>query len=215
MPIQQNQQVPGAAVPQFGIDANAIRLKKIPLDNARSQSKIDITGTFLYVITASSKTALANIGFGEQVQDAVPFKEGQFISGLRFSQIYVTNTAQAGEYITVMYGVESNIGLKVNNPSSQYNNISVIKPTGLDTVADVALTAATVTLISAADSTRKEILITNLSTNAAVMRIGDSNTAAARGIEISPGQTVTLATTDAVYGYSVPGESVGVSYISD
>lgn len=203
------------AVPQFGIDANAVRIIRVPLDNAREDERLDIIGTFLYAISSSSKNATLNVAFQEQVQDGIPYKEGQFISGLSFSQVYFTNDAQAGEFLLLMYGVEEAQGLTVQNPSSQYNNISVIKPTTVSTVADVAIAAGATQLISAADATRKEILISNFGTNANVIRVGDVNTGAARGIEVGIGQTVNLTVTGAIYAYCVGAQSVGVTLIKD
>jgi hypothetical protein len=70
--------------------------------------------------------------------------------------------------------------------------------------------------VVAADSSRKSVTISNLSSNVQIMRIGDSNAGAARGVELSPGQSVTLETESAVYAYN-PGasaESLGVMVLS-
>lgn len=103
----------------------------------------------------------------------------------------------------------------VSRQPIDYDNVSVTvdvnSATANPTTADVSLLAAATTLIKAA-GTRKKILVTNLTANAEIIRVGDSNTAAARGIELSPGMTAELETSGAIYGYN-PGavaQSVGI-----
>lgn len=82
--------------------------------------------------------------------------------------------------------------------------------------ADVALAAAAATLIIASDADRLGVLIKNPSSNAASVRIGGlASVGAAQGIELEPGESIPIATTDAIYGYSVPGESVSVSVVRE
>lgn len=103
----------------------------------------------------------------------------------------------------------------VSRQPIDYDNVAVTVDVNAasanPTTGDVSLLAAATTLIKAA-GTRKAILITNLSANAQIIRIGDSNAGVARGIELSPGMTAELATSGAVYGYN-PGaaaQSVGI-----
>lgn len=96
-------------------------------------------------------------------------------------------------------------------------SINFAKPQTLATVADVSLAAGATTQIAAANSSRREIHITNLPGNTQTIRIGDVNAGAARGTPVMPGDTYILTTTAAVYGYN-PGagaESVAVLTIAD
>lgn len=72
----------------------------------------------------------------------------------------------------------------------------------IPTFADVTLVAATKTSILAANASRKEAHIGNLSANTVSIRIGDTNTGAARGVEVLPGQTFMLDTTAEIFAYS-------------
>jgi hypothetical protein len=73
------------------------------------------------------------------------------------------------------------------------------KAATLTSTADVALAAAS-TIIKAANTTRRAIIITN--THAAnAVRIGEVSVAAARGAYLAPGASISLDTTAAVYGY--------------
>lgn len=93
--------------------------------------------------------------------------------------------------------------------------VSQVKPSTIDTVADVALTAAVATLVLPADITRREALISNLIGNASNIRVGDVNTGAARGAQCGTGQTVTLNGTEAIYAFSATAQSVGVTTVRD
>jgi len=94
--------------------------------------------------------------------------------------------------------------------------VSLAKPTTLNTVADVALGAAATTQILPVDAARQVALISNLTANANIIRVGDVNAGAARGIEVAPGQTATINGTAAIYGFN-PGvaQNVGVAVIKD
>lgn len=192
------------AVPQFGIDANAVRIITVDLSTARSGERLDITGTFLYAIVASSKTVSVSLAFQDQHQDPIPFSEGQFISGIAFSQIYLTNAAQSGGYIKLMYGRETGRGLQVQNPSSQYNDVSILKaanstPTPAWHSVLGTGAAASAQLMVAAASTRRRLIVSAPASNAAGYRVGGSDVDATHGIYLSAGQSVEILTTDAVY----------------
>lgn len=82
----------------------------------------------------------------------------------------------------------------------------------LSSAADDSIAATSTELVLASNTNRKEALITNLSSNAGNIRVGDSNAGASRGVEVSPGQTVTLSTTAAIYVYNegTSAQSVGL-----
>lgn len=83
-------------------------------------------------------------------------------------------------------------------------------------VADVPLTAATASKISNSDATQLGVIIKNPSSNTASVRIGGAaSVGAAQGIEIEPGESIPIATTAEVWGYSAPGESVSVSVVRE
>lgn len=85
-------------------------------------------------------------------------------------------------------------------------------PTTLQSGVDVSVAAGATSLVIAANTSRNEALVTNLSANSSVIRVGDLNAAANRGIEVSPGQTVTLETSAAIYVHNLGSgpQSVGV-----
>lgn len=78
----------------------------------------------------------------------------------------------------------------------------------MTTPADVTTGAAAE--IVAANASRKAVTIQALSTNTAVVRVGDSNVGASRGLELQAGQSVTIETTAAIYAYSAAAQKLAV-----
>lgn len=119
--------------------------------------------------------------------------------------------------VKITSAVAQNVQVAISRQPIDWNAISgnvnanIVAATDNPTTPDVPLAAGATTLIKAAGA-RKKILISNLSANAQIIRIGDSLAGAARGIELSPGMTAELETSGAVYGYN-PGavaQSVGI-----
>lgn len=82
----------------------------------------------------------------------------------------------------------------------------------LVSAADDSIAANTTEQVLAANTDRKEALISNLASNTDPIRIDDSNTDATQGIEVLPGSTVTLQTKSAIFVHNTKGsaQSVGI-----
>jgi hypothetical protein len=208
----------GEAPQEFGRGANILKTRTFALDVARDLEEIEIGGSCLWAIGATNLTASIDIRVNDQLRDPVTFQQGMFIRGIPFSRLYVSHAAQAGETITLFFAREADVNnIEIVNPSIAFNNINITKASVLDTIADVALGATATTQILAANAARRITLITNLSANIQTFRIGDAATGAARGVELAPGESVSLETTEAIYGYN-PGaiaEGVGVTWTED
>lgn len=207
----------GMSPPQFGLDSPDMKSITIPLDNARTLHKFNIGGNVLWAARASSIGATVDVRFNDQRNDDIEFTRGFAIMGSKFSCIYVTNTAQAGESITLIYSVEQYEQLRFLNPDISYTEIELVKATTLDSSADIALGAAAQTLIMAANANRRSIIVKNLAANLATIRVGDVGAAAAEGHELAPGESIQLDVTAAVYAWN-PGavaQSVSVVEIED
>lgn len=83
----------------------------------------------------------------------------------------------------------------------------------LNSIADVTLAATATTQILGALVTRLCALISNKKANTQTFRIGDSNAGATRGVELAPGQSISLETTEAIHGYNPGGSGEAVSVI--
>lgn len=192
----------GQSLPRFGSDANSIRTFKVLLENAQSGVKLPFGGSFLWAVDASSLNAKANIAFKQDSTDfGVPFKQGTMVRGVKFAEVFVTNTAQAGEWILFMVVVEDFDNVQIQNPGALFTGVTISKATVLSDAADKSLPATgVVTQIIAANASRRSVILKSANANTDTVRIGSSSITASRGIELSPGDSVTLDTTAAIYG---------------
>jgi len=211
------QSFEGQAPREFGMAANILKTRTFNLTVARDLEQVEVGGSCLWAITATSLTANINIRVNDQLRDPVTFQQGMFIRGIPFSRLYVSHAAQPGETITLFFAAEQDVrNIEITNPSIAFNNINVTKATVFDSVADVAMGAAAQTLVIAANAARRVLYITNLLGNPSTLRIGDAAAAAARGTPLTPGDTMTIETTEAVYAWN-PGaiQSVAVTWTED
>jgi len=204
-------------VPELGSRAQAVRIQKIPLDAASDNKEIIVKANFLWVIDASDISAVASVRFNDQAGGVFPLRRGTSIAGIDVNRLYLTNTAQAGKYVTLLMGIEGTGNfIRAVNPDVFQAETTITRSNTLNSSLDVALAATAKTLIAFPDLTRRSILINNLATNASTMRIGNINTSAVIGQPLRPGETLTLETTAAIYAYN-PGaiQSLSVTSLED
>lgn len=85
-------------------------------------------------------------------------------------------------------------------------------PDTLTTAADQAIVTATKTSVAAVNLNRVEVIVQNLeATGGANIRVGDTNTGAARGTQIAPGGSAVLTTTAEIFVYHAKGSDLNVS----
>ena len=210
---------PQSAAQEFGTPHRSLDQMTFALDNARSEAEIAMTGSFIWVREATDNATEITVKFNSQAGPGIVFQKGMVISGPEFSKIYLTHAAQANKSITLVYGIQPTISLE--NPAIALASVTVSAPVAsannFKSIADVTLIGLATTLILAANLNRIEAIITNLAANAQTMRIGDAGAAAAEGIELAPGQTLILTTTDEIRGFKpVAGnENVAVAYTEE
>lgn len=93
----------GNAPPEYGIDAQCVRVMTLALDTAREKEAINIGGSLFWVIDASSDTATIDFFYRHDQGDGIPIVNGDSIGGIKFNRPLVSHAAQAGEYLTIMY----------------------------------------------------------------------------------------------------------------
>jgi len=130
---------------------------------------------------------------------------------------YQDGAAVASPFGYVAMGHDGSNVFPVVVDSNGYLQIQECKASVLNTAADVVLVAGATTQIVGALSARLCVLIGNKKGNTQTMRIGDSNAGASRGSELPPGQSISIETTEAVYGYNPGGsnENVTVTWTED
>lgn len=202
MPIRNAAEVRTPGVPQFGQNATYVFIQKIALDSALDAKEFNLTGTFFYIIDASSKTVKANIQFESQSNGSIPVQQGSFLSGIRYDKLYITANAVAGGYITIMGGVETEGRVQALNPADQFNDISIIKSTKITPTPawfSTAGTAPGATLMVAANATRRRMIVSADPGNSAGYRVGGSDVDATHGVYLTAGQSMEVLSTDAFY----------------
>jgi hypothetical protein len=89
--------------------------------------------------------------------------------------------------------------------------IDVSKNSNLSSLEDVTTTAAVITLIAPANTSREYITIIADSGNSDVVRVADAvNVSLTRGAPLVAGQNISLKTTAAVYAYSTLAQTVAM-----
>lgn len=202
----------GQSLPPVNAGANAVRSIVVDLTTARTLQRIPIGGNFLWMVEASLSTASLTIAFSrENGTEGVPFRQGTAVKGVAFSEIFITNTAQAGVTVTLVYVTEASQALEVTNAGISIATVSLARSTTLVTTADVVATNGATTLIVAANSANRKVICTNLAAGAQTLRFGDSNAGATRGTPVEPGDSIVFETTAAIYAYNPGGSSQNVA----
>ncbi len=201
---------------EFAQNAPRLQTVTIDLSNARQQERLKITGTFIWAVKASQSGSNLTIQFNEQAGQGIEFSEGLSIGGQPFGQLFLTNTPQAGQSLTLVYGVETIGGLRVTNPGEIVQTFQLQKATTWDAEQVVTVGIAAVQL-AAAQADRREIIINSPVANAQKVYIGKANTVtAANGIELLGSGTLVLSVTGAVWAIAdLAGASVRIAEIRD
>jgi len=136
------------APPEYGIEANVVKSRRVNLSRARVTPEcLEIGGSLLWAVDATSVTATCNIALNDQRNDFFPVSAGLFIRGVRFSRIFLTNTAQANQSITFIYAAEGPGNIQVENPASQFSEVT-LTPATIAALNPGALDAATIAALN-------------------------------------------------------------------
>ena len=130
----------------------------------------------------------------------------QTIDGEEFREVRAINNSGAPLSLKISIG----FGRIQDSRASFGGSLKLAVPVTLQDVADKALVAGVVTQVVPQNTSRREVLITNLASNSAIIRVGSASVSGTRGTELTPGQTLTLDTTAAVYAYSASALSVAI-----
>lgn len=214
----------GTAPLEYGEGTPRIGVKTIALDTETTNKIYEIGGNIIWVPDASSLDAKVSIRYQEETNDPIPIQAGSFIAGPSFSRLFISWAAQAGETITILYTTDSpQRRFRIENATADYTGVSVSGTVDVEetdnndyrSTADYSVPATTAAKIREISADQKYIIVSNLASNTQTMRIGDSNVGAARGTPLAPGETLVLATSDAVWAYN-PGagaESLAITRI--
>lgn len=127
--------------------------------------------------------------------------------GQAFERFDIEDASGAGNTIRIAYGFGEFEDNRLALASGA--SIAVAANSGIATTADAALAAGVLSAIVAAKNNRRSIALKNVGAN--VCRVGDAvNTAAGRGHELQPGESIVLTTTAAISGFSTVGTTISI-----
>jgi len=171
---------------------------------ANAGSNIHAVGTYIWL-----KSATGSVQIKTDKGETAVLSAGDFVrTDKPFSEFFVTDLSGAQNDLTFNTSQNGEAGLYTSN-------VGIASPGTYSDIADVTIILATTGLILAANSNRKEAIITALSTNGADARIGSLNAGAARGSLLVPGATLILETKAAIYGYSAAAHTYSISWTED
>jgi len=165
-----------------------------------SGQNIAVKGNFIWLKSATGEVSIRT-SEGETAQ----LKSGDFV---RFQKVF------EDFFCTDLSGSENDLtfNISVNGEAGNYGVVTQSKADKFLDVADVSSVANTATLLLAANSNRKEIFITSLSTNANESRIGSASISATRGTPLAVGGTAIIETGAAIYVFNSAIESFAISF---
>lgn len=208
----------GVARPEWGPDggrAPAIRTLTLDISVARDKEEIEIGGNFLWVSDATDNAANVNLAFTREAADqGILFKNGTRLSGLEFSRVFVTNSAQAGKTMTFVYAVEGVVtGLQIDNPAGDFSSVSLVRPTTIALPADISVAINTTDSTIAANANRSRLWIEADINNADNLRVGPTGLVTdTRGLLLTPGAAVEIFQTGAFDVRNILGASAAATY---
>lgn len=179
--------------------------------DAGGKAQISIPGTYFQLMESSSDVTIrffrhdSEIGIAENVPE-----------GFTFGPV-----AEPWHRVEIESAAAQTVKASVSRAATGLLRITgaidadITKATTLDSLPDVVIGAGATQILAAADSTRREILVSNLAANASPIRVGDGGASAANGVPCAPGETVTITTSGAVYAYSATAQSVAVTVTKD
>jgi len=173
---------------------------------ANTPQRWAIDGDWIACITAAVSDLTARFDNSEKV----PLPQG--LGFRRYYREVELESATGGAFV-VLLGFGSVADARASVTANLTTNIA--PGNTLPTGGDVSCAAGAATLLAALDATRLTITVSNPSGNSGTMRIGPAGVTATKGFLLEPGETVTIATTAAVYAWNtgVGAEDVSVGIV--
>lgn len=167
--------------------------------------RFGVEGDYVHVITAPVTDLTLRFDNGEKV----PMYEGV---GFRRYYKEIELESATGQSVIVLAG----FGSVFDGRATANVNVTATVAAGntINNGGDVATVSGAATQLLAADTTRTYALIGNASTNTVTVRIGTATVDATHGIPLEPGETLSIATTAAIYAYQASGGAVTVNALS-
>lgn len=180
----------------------------LTLDEAREKEKFAIAGEYLYIMTATDGNVNIDLILNTLSEDKINLVQSKGIIA-PFSQFWISHEAQAGKSVTLI--ASSLEGFRIiDNTSSISGTVSTQEKAAANELTNVISVGSSSTLIRAAKSTRKDLILFNPSGGNTVY-IGGSGVAVATGMPIEPGAGLSLTMDGtAIYGIAAVAQDINV-----
>jgi len=158
--------------------------------------QLDITGEYIGCIKSN---AAFKVGADDNTPQ--PMEQGltfRTVAGESFTSIQILNTSASSNSIELAVGE----GQITDARLSLTADLTLSANNGISDLIDISIAAGVSAQVAAVNLNRREILIQNLSGNTSLFRVGATTAASARGVELMPGQTLTLETTAEIWAFN-------------
>tara|TARA_R110000737_G_C14623309_1_gene493986 strand:- start:1946 stop:2488 length:543 start_codon:yes stop_codon:yes gene_type:complete len=169
---------------------------------ANSGQNVGVKGAYVWL-----KSSTGQVQIKTDKGDTAVLNSGDFVRFDKvFSEFFVNDLSGAQNDLTFV--ISSGDG-----DAGKFGNVSIQAASALNDVVDVTVTAGAATLLIAANSTRSEVIITSLDSNANKSRIGSADVAANRGTPLAVGSSIVLSTSAAIYCFNAAADSFAITEI--
>lgn len=194
---------------------NAVFVKEVDLGEARDQVEVPgVRGNYVWAIQATSGDPTLDLHPADPGNDGIPMREG-LIHPFEdpVFDFFITNSAQAGETMTLEFGF--NRIIRALNPIEPTQDVALVTPQNLETPQDVTLPAdgaagdpGSEQQILPAQSDRDRHIVQNHPLNTNMCRVGaqtaagaiDNDAGTGRGTVLEPGDSISLKATAEIVG---------------
>lgn len=164
---------------------------------------------FARILSLSDSTALRLTFGGSGAETTVVGAGIGFRLGAAIKVLTLRNASASPITVTVGLAIGEIFDDRVNLVGGTIPVI-ISSPTVIASKADVSVNTASATIIAALNTSRTEVIIQNPIGNTNDFRIGDSGVNATEGIILSPGSTLNLTVTAAIYAYHTKGSAQSI-----
>lgn len=201
----------GLTLPAFGdgLDPSLIDVRTIDLSKARA-NEVLITngGNFVWIMAATDTNANLGIKFSEQWNGEFIFRKGMVVKGIAFSDLVLTNEAQAGKTITLVITRQAGLeGVSIENAAEALSQTQASIPNNYGVIPTHTATVAISTQILAANSDRVDVMLTN--TGTVGLWIRDDNSLSASGHFLPVGASHGLTSGGEIWVYNPDAGTAG------
>jgi hypothetical protein len=191
----------------------------LSIDRSANPQQVTGAGTFIIAADASDDTAECSIGIGTNESDEnrrISLKDGKRLY-IPYTEFFIYNDAQAGKWMKLIRGRELpslKVGVEDDSGTAAGDSVAIaMGNSNTFAVAQVAVNGSA-DQIKAANTSRRRIKITNLSSGDWLFIGPTAGVLTTTGDGIPPGGAVVLNTTSAVYGITT-GAAIQVSYLEE